>query len=184
MGGAARAARRFAARHVALISAAAPRGVATLRPAQRVGPLRRAWDASAQPTILRRPDVDPNRLVLQGDSHGGWTTLLAIERGRFNLPEHFAAAIAFYPYCYPARGFTAPLLVLIGDHDDWTPAERCTDMVAKPGERRGGNELQLRVFLGATHAYDFPFPARTNRLAHYWRPTRPTRGWSAIDARF
>lgn len=179
--------RRYAAHgYVALVlDSFAPRGVRDVcgRPLA-VGPGRRAWDAlSAARYLGTRADVDPKRLVLQGDSHGGWTALVTLETGRFNLPERFAAGIAWYPYCYPVRGFTAPLLVLIGDRDDWTPAERCTRMAATL-QQSAAPPLELHIFPGATHGYDFPGPARTNRLGHFMAhdAAATAASWAAIDA--
>jgi dienelactone hydrolase len=172
--------------YVALIlDSFAPRGVGNVcgKPLT-VGSRRRAWDAfSAARWLGRLAVVDRERLVLHGDSHGGWAVLTALEAGRWNLPEHFAAGIAFYPSCYRTRaGFTAPLLVLIGDADDWTHASDCSAM-AESLRRSGGAELVLRVFPGATHAFDFPLAPRTNALGHHmeYDPAATAASWQAID---
>ncbi len=94
-----------------------------------VSPARRAWDAASAARFLGGLGyVDKERVVLQGDSHGAWTTLVALDTGRTTLPERFAAGIAWYPSCYAARGFSAPVLILIGEADDWTPADPCQDL--------------------------------------------------------
>jgi dienelactone hydrolase len=150
-----------------------------------VSPRRRAWDAlSAARWLGTLGTVDPHRLVLQGDSHGGWTVLVALEKGLWNLPEHFAAGIAFYPYCFDVAGFSAPLLVLIGDADDWTPAARCRKMVDDLNRAGAGGEVELHVFPGAYHAFDFPLPAHTNLLGHFMRydGAATAASWQAIDA--
>jgi dienelactone hydrolase len=55
---------------------------------------------------------------------------------------------------------TVPLLVLIGDRDDWSPAGDCIDMAAgksvipvtrQPGDR---SNVKLIVYPGAHHAFD------------------------------
>src|SRR5437762_10357646 len=77
------------------------------------------------------PFVDGDRVALMGWSHGGWTTLEAMAPRHYRgSPDQFRAAIAFYPYCRDALTgpFRAPLLVLIGGSDDWTPAKKCEDM--------------------------------------------------------
>jgi dienelactone hydrolase len=173
--------------YVALIlDSFAPRGVENVCGNPRnVGAARRAWDAfSAARWLGALPAVDKDRLVLQGDSHGGWTVLVALEAGRWQLPERFAAAVAFYPSCYRTRaGFTAPLLILIGDADDWTHAADCSAM-AESLRRSGGPELILKVFPGATHAFDFPLGPRVNALGHHmtYDPAATTASWQAIDA--
>jgi dienelactone hydrolase len=181
-------AKRYVAQgYVALIlDSFAPRGVANAcGDPSRVRPVRRAWDAlSAARWLGALPSVDKERLVLQGDSHGGSTLLVTLEAGRWRLPEHFAAGIAFYPGCYRTRaGFTAPILILIGDADDWTHADDCSAM-AESLRRSGGPELVLKIFPGATHAFDFPLAPRTNALGHHmaYDPAATTASWQAIDA--
>jgi len=41
-------------------------------------------------------------------------------------------AVAYYPYCDSVadRNIAIPLLVLMGEKDDWTPAERCKALLA------------------------------------------------------
>ncbi|HZB91187.1 MAG TPA: prolyl oligopeptidase family serine peptidase, partial [Stellaceae bacterium] len=184
-------AKRYVERYVAhgyaalVLDSFEPRGVTNVcgQP-MLVGPVRRAWDAlSAARWLGTLGTVDRDRLVLQGDSHGGWTVLVTLEQGLWHLPEHFAAGIAFYPPCYAASGFTAPLLILIGDADDWTRAWRCRQMVDAL-HRAGDDEVVLRIFPGAYHAYDFPLPARTNRLGHFMRydAAATAASWQAIDA--
>jgi dienelactone hydrolase len=101
------------------------------------------------------PFVDGKRVGVMGGSHGGWTVLAAMFDPREDgnalasaKREGFAAAVALYPGCAarygdwstarepgksfgPAVTFTgtyrpiAPMLILIGERDDWTPAEPC-----------------------------------------------------------
>jgi dienelactone hydrolase len=151
----------------------APRRLATIcGDGQRVTGAQRAWDAFAAADLLvARGVADPARLVLQGDSHGGYAVLVALEQGRFAPPYRFAAGIAFYPGCdnatHFARGFSAPLLILIGDADDWTPARRCRALADRLARAPRGAPLRLEIFPGATHAFDFPLPARVNELGHH-----------------
>jgi len=185
-------AKRYAARYVAhgyaalILDSFEPRGInnACGSP-MSVSPQRRAWDAvSAARWLGARQDIDKRRLVLQGDSHGGWTVLVALYINRAPAPVPFAAGIAFYPYCPEnAPGFSVPLLVLIGGRDDWTPATHCSAMVAHLG-RKSGSAVELKIFPGATHAFDFPLPARTNRLGHFmtYDAAATEASWQAIDA--
>ena len=69
--------------------------------------------------------------------------------------ERFRAAIAYYPGAgcgIPVAWMTAPTLVLIEEADDWTPAERCREMVAHA--RPDGAPIALTVYPGAYHAFD------------------------------
>jgi dienelactone hydrolase len=184
--------KRYAARYVAhgyaalILDSFEPRGVGNACGSpMSVSPQRRAWDAvSAARWLGARGDIDKRRLVLQGDSHGGWTVLVALEINRAPAPVPFAAGIAFYPYCPEgAPGFSVPVLVLIGGSDDWTPASHCSAMVAHLA-RKSGSAVELKIFPGATHAFDFPLPARTNRLGHFmtYDAAATEASWQAIDA--
>ncbi|HWG78604.1 MAG TPA: dienelactone hydrolase family protein [Stellaceae bacterium] len=91
------------------------------------------------------------------------------------------AVIAAIPEAAP--GFSAPVLVLIGGSDDGTPATHCGAMVAHLA-RKSGSAVELKIFRGATHAFDFPLPARTNRLGHFMtcEAAATAASWQAIDA--
>jgi dienelactone hydrolase len=181
-------ARRYVAHGYAalVLDSFEPRGIynACGQP-MRLGPTRRAWDAlSAARWLGTLSTIDHDRLVLQGDSHGGWTVLVTLQAGLWHLPEHFAAGIALYPYCYDVGGFSAPLLILIGGADDWTPAWRCQQMVETLHRAGKDGAVELKIFPGAYHAYDFPVPARTNALGHFMRydAAATAASWQAIDA--
>src|SRR5262249_12246781 len=59
----------------------------------------------------------------------------------------------YYTGCtIPAASMTAPTLVLIGEADEWNPAERCREMVARA--RPDGATIALTVYPGAHHAFD------------------------------
>jgi dienelactone hydrolase len=52
----------------------------------------------------------------------------------------------------------APLLILIGERDDWTPAEPCRKLAAAAQE--AGHPVAIKVYPGAHHAFDSPHPVR------------------------
>jgi dienelactone hydrolase len=121
--------------------------------------------------------VDAGRVVVIGYSMGATAALSAVERGSLQdgRPEHFRAAVAYYPRCDASRGnLTAPALILIGDRDDWTPAEDCRKLVAHESDiamtrSAGGEPMRLMVYPGATHAFDVPGPPLTyfgHAIAH------------------
>lgn len=121
----------------------------------------RAWDAAAAVSWLRHQSfVQPARVALQGHSHGGAAVLFAAlrEAGDRKPPPApaFRAAIAFYPDCTlrgrTARSFEAlvPLQILVGEKDDWTPADKCRDLLT----RVGGGPVGLTAYPGAYHSFD------------------------------
>ncbi len=109
--------------------------------------VRDAYDAKSYLSGL--PFVDGNRIVVMGWSHGGWTTLHVLsEKGR----DSFKAAVAFYPWCdVPMADLNSPLLILMGDADDWTPSDRC---VSRMPSGKTKLDLILKVYPNAYHDFD------------------------------
>jgi dienelactone hydrolase len=127
----------------------------------RIMPDTRGKDAHAAKSYLAGlPFVDSNRIAVMGWSHGGWTTLFAVQNPPYSeikqRTDPFRAAIAFYPYCLAKlQRCAAPLLILIGESDDWCPAERCQKMekIWMPGDTH--QKVSLKVYPGAHHGFDF-----------------------------
>jgi dienelactone hydrolase len=92
----------------------------------------------------------------------------------------FAAAVALYPGCGArygswsvARQFSdhgpvtryigvykpvAPLLILVGEKDDWTPADHCQALAQAA---QGANyPVTIKIYPGALHSFDSNFPQR------------------------
>jgi len=100
-------------------------------------------------------DVDPTRIAVLGQSMGGGSALYALDHdlGAQYFTGRFRAAILYYPGCgIPGVNLTAPTLILIGDKDDGTPADRCRDMVARA--RSDGAPIALIVYPGVHHNFD------------------------------
>ncbi|WP_426959136.1 dienelactone hydrolase family protein [Muricoccus radiodurans] len=139
--------------------------------AARVPPRIRAGDAFAAAAYLRtRPDIQPGRIAAVGFSHGGSTGLVVALRSTVArlAAQPFSAVVAFYPWC-PLAGppIASPVLILIGDADDWTPAERCQQRQADWRPEDGSTALH--VYPGATHAFDSPARERVyfgHRIRH------------------
>lgn len=135
-----------------------------------LGSVAEAFDAYAALDWLGRQNfVDPDRVALLGFSMGGIATLDSVEAGPGAIEKaekrHFRAAIAYYPCTRDRAGvMTVPTLILVGDKDDWTLASRCRDMMARRDGK--GAPVKLVVYPGATHAFNFPGPAR-QYLGHH-----------------
>lgn len=112
------------------------------------------------------PRVDPDRIGVMGFSKGGqvalYTALEPFRRGAGAGPLRFALHVAFYSSCslpYVSAATTrAPILMLLGGADDYTPAAHCARYA--DWFRRQGNEVRVRVFEGAHHGFDVPSPPR------------------------
>jgi len=162
----------------------APSGNAT----RKTDPLPRAYDAFATLAYLRRlPYVDGNHVGVMGGSHGGSTTLVidstpvaATGPLADDKLHGFAAAIALYPGCGARYGDwsvkredgdhgkivdysgayqpVAPLLILVGEKDDWTPAEHCRVLAERAAA--AGYPVSIKIYPGANHSFDSIAPER------------------------
>jgi dienelactone hydrolase len=123
----------------------------------------RAGDAyEALRSLETRTDVIADRIGLMGFSHGGWSVLAAMDEGvaarvRDGARHGFAAAVAFYPECAAgswSRAYraSAPLLILSGELDDWTPAAPCQRLADVT--RAQGQPVSIVVYPGAYHSFD------------------------------
>jgi dienelactone hydrolase len=138
-----------------------------------VSPVRRVRDAYDTLRHLRTlPYVDANRIGAMGGSHGGATTLAVMaeapqdSQALAEAKRHgFRAAVALYPNCsigqpkfdtqYKA---VAPVLILAGELDDWTPAQPCQRLAEVA--RKGGADVRIKVYAGAHHSFDNNSPVR------------------------
>jgi dienelactone hydrolase len=159
----------YAARGIAglVVDSFASRGVRHVCTGGEPGPIARALDVYRALKHLRRLGViDSDRAVVQGLSHGGSTVLAVMDErvaGLADVPLRLRGGIAYYPSCSGAmsRALYAPVLILIGDKDDWTPAPPCEGLRAYQEQRVPGR-VRLVVYPGATHSFDFNSPRRYN----------------------
>lgn len=113
-----------------------------------------AYDAKRY--LAGLPFVDRSRIAVMGWSHGGFTTLQTLYR---ETDDPFRAAVALYPSCRGIlTGLNAPLLILIGEADDWALAARCVEMMPK---EQAASEVTLKIYPGAYHGFDI-LDANTN----------------------
>ena len=142
-------------------------------------PITRSHDAYGALKYLRGlAFVDSKRIGVIGKSHGGWTLLSALRADKTNpsIPSklftsdekvRFKAAVTYFPWCPTQRRiFYAPLLILIGEKDDRTPAWRCQRMAEN--SLAGGRPVSLVVYPGATHAFASGFNVTVlgHRIVH------------------
>ena len=122
---------------------------------------RREDALAAARWLAARPGAPHGGVVMMGWSNGGTTVLAAAGSAPAGLARGF---VAFYPGCgaYADRARwapVAPLLIVIGAADDWTPAEPCKVLAARFPER-----ITLVLVPGAYH--DFDVPGRPVRVRH------------------
>ena len=132
-----------------------PRGLTNVCVSDAVSPYSRAADAYAAKAWLgRQPEIDADRIAVAGWSHGGSTVLKALgfppgDFGADPTTEPFRGGIAFYPWCERPNAILAPLLILAGEADTWTPAESCREL-------RGMEKVRVEFYPNATHGFDAP----------------------------
>jgi len=158
--------------HVLVLDSFSPRQVkqiCTLPLGQRpVNQMHRRRDAlGALQWLGAQPGVDAARVGLLGWSNGGSTVLASINRRHPEVRAaalHPTLAVAFYPGCDAerTRGFepVAPLLMQLGEADDWTPAEPCKALAASVKQ---GPTPAWDSYEGAHHGFDGTAPLR------HWR---------------
>jgi len=121
-----------------------------------------AADALAALKLLAtHPSIDPNRIAVFGRSYGGWavytTAMEEVRRSIIDTSLKFAAHIGFYPSgcnirVWSANVTRAPMLILLGALDDWTPAADCMDFDIQL--RAVGMPIRTIVYPNASHAFD------------------------------
>lgn len=128
------------------------------------GGLRRQDAIAAMRWLAARPGTPAGGIALLGWSDGG-STVVATLRAAPDLPAGLLRrAVAFYPGCRGAlhsAGWrpAAPLLILHGAADDWTPVAPCLALADKhPGM------VMIHTYPGAYH--DFDSPVKLHRLHH------------------
>jgi len=117
---------------------------------------RRADALAALDWVAAQTWAQAQRIGLLGWSHGGSAVLAATDmartevRGRALQP---AVAIAFYPGCSAAlkSGYRmgAPLVLMLGEKDDWTPPGPCIALGKAVG-------AEVNVYADSYHDFDTP----------------------------
>ena len=114
--------------------------------------------------LQSQPFVARDRIAAIGWSQGGVYAMAVIngpslerakKRGVALPPVGFAAGIGIYPggcFSLVTEQVVSPLLVLIGGADDWTPAEKCAEMVNAMKSR--GADAAIVIYPGAYHYFD------------------------------
>lgn len=110
-------------------------------------------------TLSSMPEIDGARIGITGYSFGGIVSLVTADRrtakGILGSEDGFAAHLPVYPSCqaqFRVSHFTdAPILILAGGRDDYTPAKYCEDYVARL--RSEGINVDLKVYPDARHGW-------------------------------
>lgn len=118
---------------------------------------RRADTLGALAWVAAQSWAHPQHVALLGWSHGGSAVLSATDSTRADVSSvavRPAVAVAFYPGCSAALKSryqsTAPLVLMLGEKDDWTPPGPCIEL---------GKTVAAEVNVYADSYHDFDNPA-------------------------
>jgi dienelactone hydrolase len=118
-------------------------------------------DALAALNVLEAmPDIDTNHVFLLGYSYGAIASLSAMNEKNPANHAKVVGVVAYYPFCYEDDDPSVPVLVLVGEKDDWTPAASCQPFASK-------TNFEVVVYPGATHAFNIPFEKPVEMLGHH-----------------
>jgi dienelactone hydrolase len=153
-----------------LVDSLGPRGADTVcfGPKNGVNFARGVRDSLQAAEHLRKLDfVDNKRVALAGFSWGAMVGVLASSRlwgASLNNGQRFDAVVSLYPGCFTIRppggspyeivrdDIDRPLLVLMGDKDNETPAEECLPRLEQ--SKAAGAPVEWHLYPGMTHCWD------------------------------
>lgn len=127
--------------------------------------MRVADVAGAIDFLNAQPFVRKGEIGLIGHSHGGWTTVRAVQKNYGLAARGLKAAVAYYPSSAPQfdRDVAVLLLIMIGDKDDWTLAENCRKLQAAGFTQP--SLVDVVYYPNAYHSFDSKAADRTITVA-------------------
>ena len=112
--------------------------------------------------LANHPKIDKDRIAITGWSLGGGVGLFSAWKPLYdviNSKNKFAAHLPFYPPCFiepKDLTFTdSPIHILIGESDNWTPADACENLVDNLKEK---NNIGITVYKNSHHSFDSTKP--------------------------
>lgn len=118
--------------------------------------------------LAKQPSVDMSRIVVMGWSHGAQTVLSTVDATDKYVQAQAVqprAAVAFYPGCLVNNKMWnyevhKPLLIMIGELDDWTLAHECVTLQERLRKNKANAAVDLVVYAGSYHGFDGPGPVK------------------------
>ena len=110
-------------------------------------------------TLAKHPKIDKDKIAITGWSLGGGVSLfsgwLPIKEA-INPDNDFVAHLPFYPPCFVKPEnlsfVDSPIHILIGELDDWTPADACQDLVL--AAKKVKDNIDITIYEKSHHSFD------------------------------
>ena len=114
---------------------------------------------AALKALASRSEIDVNRLGITGFSRGGTVAMFTNEKKLMQAMElqglQYAAHLPMYPACSTTFDkpdpTTAPMWILMGEKDDYTPASQCLPFIERL--RTAGSNVKSKIFPDAHHGW-------------------------------
>ena len=116
--------------------------------------------------LSKHPKIDASKVAITGWSLGGGVSLFSgwkpvIEK--IQPKNNFAAHLPFYPPCFvkpKIMNFVkAPVHILIGELDDWTPASACLELMQDlDNSEQDYDNVGITVYENSHHSFDSELP--------------------------
>tara|TARA_B100001094_G_scaffold112559_1_gene108455 strand:- start:145 stop:1113 length:969 start_codon:yes stop_codon:yes gene_type:complete len=123
--------------------------------------------------LAKHANINKDKVAITGWSLGGGVTLFSSwvpVKNAISKELSFAAHLAFYPPCFfnPKNlSFTkAPIHILIGEDDDWTPATPCKNLV---GILSKNNNIGITIYPNSHHGFDSEEPVQKNENGYSFK---------------
>ena len=115
--------------------------------------------------LAEHPNINKDKVAITGWSLGGGVALFSAWKplkNAINTKLKFAAHLSYYPPCIVEPNileFTdSPIHLLLGELDNWVPAEACVDLCSKM--KLKGAEIGYTIFKNAHHSFDRQGPVK------------------------
>ncbi len=108
--------------------------------------------------LQNHPNIHADKIAITGWSLGGGVSLFSAWeplKKAINPSIDFAAHLALYPPCIVVPDVLefgdTPIHILIGELDNWTPAEACLSLVSK---LKNNTNIDITIYPNAHHSFD------------------------------
>tara|TARA_Y100001960_G_scaffold239901_1_gene253151 strand:- start:20 stop:982 length:963 start_codon:yes stop_codon:yes gene_type:complete len=112
--------------------------------------------------LANHPQIDKDKIAITGWSLGGGVSLFSAWEPVYNAinsENKFVAHLPFYPPCFikpeDLAFIDSPIHILIGEIDDWTPADACVNLV---DNLKNKANIDITVYENSHHSFDSTKP--------------------------